>query len=51
MNDKKITVSVEVCANIEKVWDFWTNPEHIVNWSFASDDWCCPSSENDLKVD
>jgi uncharacterized protein YndB with AHSA1/START domain len=46
----KITVSATVNAPIEKVWDYWTKPEHITNWNFASDDWQCPSAENDLRV-
>lgn len=50
MLKKTITVSTEITAPIEKVWDFWTNTKHIVNWNFASDDWCCPKAENDLKV-
>lgn len=29
---------------------FWTNPEHITKWNFASDDWHCPKAENDLRV-
>ncbi len=28
----------------------YTNPLHIVNWNFASDDWCCPRASNDLNV-
>lgn len=47
---EKITVSVIVKVSLEKVWDIWNNPEHIVNWNFASDDWYCPKSSNDLKI-
>ncbi len=45
----KITVSVEVNAPIEKVWEYWNQPEHITQWAFASDDWEAPSAENDLR--
>ena len=45
----KITVQTTVQADLRKVWEFWTRPEHIVNWNFASDDWCCPSATNDLR--
>lgn len=50
MNSKKerITVQTTVKADINKVWEIWTKPEHIVNWNFASDDWCCPSAINNL---
>lgn len=43
-----ITVEAEITSPIEEVWKKWTTPSHIVNWNFASDDWCCPRSENDL---
>ncbi|MFD0843415.1 SRPBCC family protein [Flaviramulus multivorans] len=46
-----ITVETTIKAPIEKVWEFWTKPEHITNWNFASDDWCCPSATNDLRPD
>lgn len=46
----KITVSVTINTPVAKVWDYWTNPEHIIHWNFASDDWHCPKAENDLRV-
>lgn len=46
----KIKVEATVNANKQKVWDYWTKPEHIIKWNFASDDWHCPSAENDLRV-
>lgn len=45
-----ITVSVEIDAPIDKVWNYWTSPEHIVKWNFASDDWCCPTATNEAKT-
>jgi len=44
---KTITVETIVQAPMEKVWEFWTEPEHIVQWAFASDDWEAPTAEND----
>lgn len=44
-----ITVQNTINASINKVWDFWTLPEHIKKWSFASPDWHTPYAENDLK--
>ncbi len=44
-----ITVETIINAPIEKVWEFWTKPEHIVNWAFASEAWEAPHAENDLK--
>ena len=47
--DKKVTISVDVRSTLKKAWETWTNPEHIVNWNFASDDWQCPSATNDIS--
>ena len=46
----KITVSAIINAPLQKVWDSYTNPRHIVHWNFASTDWCCPWATNDLQV-
>jgi uncharacterized protein YndB with AHSA1/START domain len=40
----KLTVSTAINAPLEKVWEALWKPEHIVNWSFASDDWHCPKA-------
>ena len=45
----KITIHADIKADIQKVWDYYTLPEHITNWNFASDDWHCPGAENDLR--
>lgn len=45
----KISVTATISGNARKVWDFWTKPEHIVNWNFASDEWHCPRAQNDLR--
>lgn len=50
MTKTKVTIQAQIVANPNKVWDFWTNPKHIVHWNFASDDWCCPKADNDLRV-
>lgn len=44
-----ITVQNTINASIDKVWEFWTQPEHIKNWSFASAEWHTPYAENDLR--
>jgi uncharacterized protein YndB with AHSA1/START domain len=46
----KITVESTVKAPVEKVWNYWTTPEHITKWNSASDDWHSPFAENDLRV-
>ena len=45
-----ITVESTINAPAEKVWAYWTQPEHIKQWNNASDDWHTPSAENDLRV-
>ncbi|MDH4471302.1 MAG: SRPBCC family protein [Fluviicola sp.] len=45
-----ITIETTVDSPLEKVWDYWTNPEHIVNWNAASPDWHTPRATNDLRV-
>ncbi len=45
-----VTVQSTVNAPVEKVWEYWTKPEHITKWNHASDDWHSPSAENDLRV-
>jgi uncharacterized protein YndB with AHSA1/START domain len=45
-----ITVQSTINAPIEKVWEFWTGPEHITKWNNASDDWHTPYAENDLRT-
>ena len=51
--DKKTIIPVKTVVNIpiEKVWEKWTNPEDIIHWNFASDEWHCPKAENDLIED
>ncbi len=44
-----ITVETTVDAPIEIVWDCWTEPEHIMQWNSASDDWHTPKATNDLR--
>jgi uncharacterized protein YndB with AHSA1/START domain len=51
MKTSKITVQADIAADIKKVWDYYTLPEHITKWNFASSDWHCPKAENDLRVD
>lgn len=50
METTPITVQAVLTADINNVWDCYTKPEHITKWNFATDDWCCPSAENDLTV-
>ena len=49
-NNSIITVETTVNEPIEKVWKYWTEPQHITKWNSASDDWHTPFAQNDLRV-
>lgn len=50
MQNTKLTVKAIVQAEKNKVWDYYTNPNHIIHWNFADPSWHCPSAENDMRV-
>ncbi|WP_329806095.1 SRPBCC domain-containing protein [Flavobacterium facile] len=46
-----ITVNTTIKnKTIAQVWDYFTNPKHVMNWNYAGDDWHCPKAENVLEV-
>ena len=49
-NPVTITVETIVHKPVESVWKYWTEPQHIMQWNNASDDWHTPHAENDLRV-
>jgi uncharacterized protein YndB with AHSA1/START domain len=51
MDEKKtITVQAVISAPVEQVWKLYTEPEHVMKWNNASNDWHTTRAENDLKV-
>ncbi len=50
MSENTITIRATVNADKTKVWNYYTQPEHIIHWNFASDDWHCPSASNNMIV-
>ena len=48
--DKKEVIKIETTVNapVEVVWKKWTNPEDIIKWNQASDDWHTTKAENDV---
>jgi uncharacterized protein YndB with AHSA1/START domain len=50
MNPTKITVEATIRADKDKVWDYYTNPDHITQWNFADPSWHCPGADNDMKI-
>ena len=45
-----ITVKANIKAPLTMVWKCWTEPNHVQNWNFASNDWHCPTAENDFTI-
>ncbi|KAF0227649.1 MAG: hypothetical protein FD133_1038 [Erysipelotrichaceae bacterium] len=49
-NRKSITIETVISASLDKAWEVWTTPMHIVKWNHASEDWHTTHATNDLKV-
>jgi uncharacterized protein YndB with AHSA1/START domain len=45
-----ITVDTLIKASIEKVWNCWTDTQHLINWNNAFEDWHTPIAENDVRT-
>lgn len=50
MTTEKITIKATVSADKQKVWDYYTQPEHITKWNFADPSWHCPTATNEMVV-
>lgn len=49
MSKNRLIAETIIKAPIDKVWEFWTNPEHITQWNNMSKEWHTPIAENDLR--
>ncbi|MCY7293050.1 MAG: SRPBCC domain-containing protein, partial [Ferruginibacter sp.] len=49
-NNDCVIIHATVNATANKVWDYYTKPEHITKWNNASEDWHTTKTENDLKT-
>lgn len=45
-----LTVTTSIYANLDTVRNAWTQPQHVMQRNFASDDRHCPKATNDLQV-
>lgn len=45
-----LIVTTQINSPLEKVWECFTEPEHIIHWNFAHESWHCPKAENDLQM-
>lgn len=50
MSNTVISIEASINAPVEKVWKTWSEPEHIMKWNNASDDWHTTKAENDLRA-
>ncbi|MBU2581166.1 MAG: SRPBCC family protein [Alphaproteobacteria bacterium] len=50
MANRQITIATTIDAPVARVWQAYTTPADITKWNFASNDWCCPSAEVDLRA-
>lgn len=44
-----LTVTTSIYSTMDEVWNKFTQPEGIMHWNNASDDWFCPKATNDLR--
>lgn len=49
-NKVLITIETTINAPVDKIWNYWSAPEHLTKWCSASEDWHTPRAENDLKI-
>jgi uncharacterized protein YndB with AHSA1/START domain len=45
-----ITIETLINSTIENTWDAYMNPERMVHWNFAGEDWHSPQATNDLSL-
>jgi uncharacterized protein YndB with AHSA1/START domain len=45
-----ITVTAEINAPMNLVWELWTGCQHIIQWNHASDTWHTTNAENELAA-
>lgn len=43
-------ISATINAPISRIWDLYTQPEHVKNWNTASPDWHTTTASADLVV-
>jgi uncharacterized protein YndB with AHSA1/START domain len=49
VTNNEIIIKTTVLADNKKVWEYYTQPQHITKWNFAIDTWHCPTASNDLR--
>lgn len=44
-----ITIDVTIYAPMDRIWQCWTEPDHIIHWNYAIAAWHCPKAAADLR--
>ena len=44
-----ITIYITILKPIQKVWDYFYNPKHIVKWNYTTPNWHCPKADIDFR--
>jgi len=44
-----ITINITILKPIQKVWDYFYNPKHIVKWNYTTPNWHCPKAVIDFR--
>lgn len=49
LTEQRVVLKAETTIDlpVEKVWELWTNAEHIPNWNNVSEEWVTRWAEND----
>lgn len=48
--ERRLTITRTIQATRERVFQAWTDPEHLLNWWGADEGWTTPIAEVDLRV-
>lgn len=49
MKTEHIAIATNISSTKDLVWKCYTQPEHIMKWNFATDEWHCPKATCDLR--
>jgi uncharacterized protein YndB with AHSA1/START domain len=49
-SDNEVRFTRVLNAPRKRIWDAWTNPEHVPNWMLGPDGWTMPVCEMDLRA-
>src|SRR5690554_3798728 len=45
-----IHISTSINSDISTVWEYYNDPQYIMQWNQASEDWHCPAAQSEFQV-